>query len=69
MTTLTQNFESFQVGTKVQVSDSYGYYIMKVCGIVVKHLGAGHAIIQNFNGQYFSTVGINNIHEIEQLTN
>jgi len=67
MKAATQNFENFQVGTKVQVYDSYGYYIMKVCGTIVKHLGAGHAIIKNFNGQHFSSVGINNIHEIEQI--
>ena len=67
MQTITQNFEQFPINSKVQVYDNHGYYITNVCGFIVSHLGNGHAIIQNFNGQYFSTVGINNIHEIEQI--
>ena len=61
------NFENFELGTKVQSYDKDGYYVMKGSGYVVKHLGGGHAIIKDFNGVHWSTVGLNNIYEIEIL--
>jgi predicted house-cleaning NTP pyrophosphatase (Maf/HAM1 superfamily) len=61
------NFEKFPVGSKIQSYDSSGYYIMKACGYIVKHLGGGHAIIKDFNNCYYSTLGINNVSEIELL--
>lgn len=61
-----KNFEAFAIGTKVQSYDKDGYYIMSLCGIVAKHLGAGQAIIKSFNGSYYSTVG-KKVAEIEKL--
>jgi hypothetical protein len=40
---------------------------MKASGYVEKHLGEGHAIIKDFNGVCWSTVGLNNIAEVEIL--
>lgn len=62
------NFEQFAIGTKIQSIDSFGYYVMRACGYVVKHLGGGHAIIKDFNGIHWSTVSITNVAEIEILT-
>ena len=62
-----KNFEKYALGTKVQSLDNYGYYVMSASGIIVKHLGGGHAIIKTFNGEYHSTVGKHNIHEVEVL--
>lgn len=64
---MTQNFEKFAIGSKVQSYDSFGYYVMRACGYVVKHLGGGHAIIKDFNGVHWSTVSITNIVEIEVI--
>lgn len=61
------NFENFKLGTKVQSYDKDGYYVMKASGYVEKHLGEGHAIIKDFNGVCWSTVGLNNIAEVEIL--
>ena len=60
-------FEIYPVGTKVQSYDKDGYYVIKACGYIAKHLGDGHAIIKDFNGVYWSTVGLSNIIEIEVL--
>ena len=62
-----KNFENYAIGTKIESVDSFGYYVMKACGYVVKHIGNGHAIIKNFNGEHNSTVPLNNIHSIEVL--
>jgi hypothetical protein len=61
------NLEMYPIGTKVQSYDKDGYYVMKACGYVVKHLGGGHAIIKDFNGAHWSSVGIHNIYTIEVL--
>lgn len=58
------NFEIYPIGTKVQSYDKDGYYVIKACGYISKHLGDGHAIIQDFNGVYWSTVGLSNVNEI-----
>lgn len=61
-------FESFPIGAKVQSYDKDGYYIMSACGTIEKHLGDGHAIIQTFDGEFCSSVGImNKVHEIESI--
>ena len=52
------NFEDYPIGTKIQVIDKYGYYVSEICGIIVSHLGEGHAVINNFNGNYYSTISI-----------
>lgn len=61
------NFESFAIGTKVQSYDKDGYYVMDFCGVVVKHLGGGHAIIHSFEGNYCSTVVAHKVVEVEVL--
>ena len=61
------NFENFDLGTKVQSYDKDGYYVIKASGYVVEHLGGGQAIIKDFNGIHWSTVGLSNIAEIEIL--
>lgn len=61
------NYNSFSVGTKVQSYDSFGYYIMPLCGTIEKHLGGGHVIIKSFDGSYYSTVG-RKVAEIEALS-
>jgi hypothetical protein len=61
------NFESYPIGSKIQVLDAYGYGVREICGIIVSHLGDGHAVISNFDGDYFSTVGIHRAYEIETL--
>jgi hypothetical protein len=61
------NFEQFAIGTKIQSYDKDGYYIMKACGYVVKHLGGGHAIIKAFSGKHYSTVSLYNVFEIEVI--
>lgn len=64
---MTTSFENFVIGTKVQSYDKDGYFVMNACGIVVKHLGDGHAIIKSFSGDHYSTVGQNRIAEVEIL--
>jgi len=64
---MRQDFEKFAIGTKVQSYDNYGYYIMRGCGVIVKHLGGGHAIIRGFDGVYYSTVSITNVAEVEAV--
>ena len=61
------NFEVYPIGTKVQSYDKDGYYVMNACGIIVKHLGEGHAIVKTFEGSYYSTVGQYKIAEVEKL--
>jgi hypothetical protein len=61
------NFEKYPIGSKVQTCDKYGYYIMKACGIIVKHLGNGHAIIKSFEGGHRSTVELSGEFSIELL--
>jgi len=61
------DFESFPIGTKVQSYCKYRYYVPTACGIIVKHLGGGHAIIYTFDGEYRSTVGQYKIAEVEAL--
>lgn len=61
---MTTSFENFAIGTRVQSFDKDGYFIMNACGIVVKHLGDGHAIIKSFSGAYYSTIGQNRIAEV-----
>ena len=61
------NFEKFAIGTKVQSYDKDGYYVINACGIIVKHIGDGHAIIKSFNGKYYSSIGQSKIAEIEAL--
>lgn len=62
------NFEIFPLGTKVQSYNKDGYYVMNACGIIVKHLCEGHAIIRTFDNSYYSTVGeMHKIFEIETL--
>ena len=61
------NFEIYPIGTKVQSYDKDGYYVMKACGIISKHLSGGHAIIKTFDGFYHSTVGQYKIAEVETL--
>ncbi len=41
------NFELYPIGTKIDVRDSDGYFVSKICGIIVSHLGDGHAVIKN----------------------
>lgn len=64
---MTQNFEQFAIGTKIQSYDKDGYFIMNACGIIVKHLGNGHAIIKTFTGNFYSTVGQYKIFKIESI--
>jgi hypothetical protein len=61
------NFEKYPIGSKVQTCDQHGYYIMKACGIIVKHLGGGHAIIKTFEGEYRSTVELSGEFSIDLL--
>ena len=61
------NFECFSVGSKVESFDKDGYYIMNGCGVIVSHLGGGHAIIKAFGGGHYSTVGQNKIASVEYL--
>jgi hypothetical protein len=61
------NFEKFPVGSKITSYDKYGYYVIDACGIIEKHLGAGHAIIKTFEGDFISTVSLYNVVEIELL--
>ena len=61
------NFEKYPIGSKVQTCNKDGYYIMKACGIIVKHLGNGHAIIKTFEGEYRSTVELSGEFSIELL--
>lgn len=61
------SFENFAIGTKVQSFDKDGYFIMNACGIIVKYLGNGQAIIKAFNGKHYSTIGERQIFEIEVL--
>lgn len=61
------NFEVYPIGTKVQSYDKDGYYVIKACGTIVKHLGEGHAIVKTFDGSYYSTVGQYKIAEVEKL--
>lgn len=53
------NFHQFPVGSKIESVNKDGYFIMAVCGYVVKHLPDGHAIVKNFDDVHFSTVGRN----------
>lgn len=64
---MTQKFESFAVGTKIQSYDKDGYFVMNACGYIAKHIGNGHAIIKTFSGDFYSTVGLRNVFEIEAL--
>jgi hypothetical protein len=64
---MENTFNNFDLETKVQCYDKYGYYIMKLCGTIVTKLPDGHAIIKNFDGDFISSVGVNNLFEIEQL--
>lgn len=66
-TAMTQKFENFAVGTKVQSYDKDGYFVMNACGYIAKHIGNGHAIIKNFDGSFFSTVGLRKVVEIEAI--
>ncbi len=50
-------YATFPIGSKVQTYDSYGYYIIPLCGIIETHLGEGHAIIKSFDGSFYSTIG------------
>ena len=59
------NFELYPIGTKIDVRDIDGYFVSKICGTIESHLGDGHAIIKNFNNEYYSTVGVYNAYEIE----
>lgn len=60
------NFESIPVGSKIEVLDSFGYPVIELCGIVVSHIGDGHAVVKNFSGFHFSTVGFESkAHSIE----
>jgi hypothetical protein len=61
------NFEIYPIGTKVQSYDKDGYFVMKACGTIEKHLGDGFAIIKDFNGNHYSTVSLTNIVDIEAL--
>lgn len=60
-------FENFELGAKVQSYDKDGYFVMRMCGTIEKHLEGGHAIIKDFNGIFWSSVGFTNIIEIEYL--
>jgi len=64
---MTNNFESFAIGSKVQAYDKDGYYVMSLCGVVVSHLGGGHAIIKSFDGSFYSTLSTNKVAQIEPL--
>lgn len=63
------NFENYPIGTKIQSNDSHGYPVMEASGYIAKHLGGGHAIIKDFTGTFWSTVGLrkNRVKEIEIL--
>ena len=63
----TFNFGIFELGTKVESFDKDGYFVMRACGTVVKHLGDGFAIIKDFNGVHWSTVSLTNIVEVKIL--
>ena len=59
------NFELYPIGSKIDVRDIDGYFISKICGVIVSHLWGGHAVIKNFSNEYWSTVGLNKAYEIE----
>ena len=56
---------NFEIGVKVQSLDKDGYYIMNASGFIAAILGDGHAIIKTFSGEFYSTIGIGNIHNVE----
>ena len=64
---INKNFEIYPIGTKVQSYDKDGYFVMRACGTIEKHLGDGYAIIKDFDGVHWSTVSLTNIVEIEVL--
>jgi hypothetical protein len=60
------DFELFPIGTKIECLDKDGQMVGQACGIIIKHLGDGQAIIlSQFDGLHYSTVGINNVVENE----
>jgi hypothetical protein len=61
------NYESFPVGSKVESFDKDGYYVMPSCGVIVNHLGGGHATIKSFDGFYYSTVSQKKVASVEAL--
>lgn len=62
--TIKQTFDKFALNAKIESLDKDGYYVMRACGYIRKHLGDGYAIIEDFDGVHWSTVGIHNIAEI-----
>ena len=66
-TTKKPSFD-FPVGTKIESFDKYGCFNMHGCGEIAANLGEGHSIIKTWRGEFYSSIGINDIVEVVEIT-